>query len=182
MLLLAFGAISCERTGDEQNKYLSSIPALALDFKTRISEMEKRADESTDLAEAYNYAATAKLLRKEADAELYAAYAGMQRPVLLPVEQSTLLNNCPIHNVEIVSVCLDSIVLTAEVKIIDDCCPGNSFCLCGIDNAESRIIPHVVFEKDDAGSDHTLRFCGVIKNPENYIEFSRFLMVDTVKH
>jgi hypothetical protein len=150
--------------------------ALIAEYVAGIEELETKANECVEFAEAFKYATMAKNLKKEGNDEIDRMFETMPKPVLIPVEQDLIRRRFEITSVEVTSMDLSAITVEATLKIVgEDNTQSVHVQLCGLDESGVEIHPNLYLVGTITPiNDQQVIVSGTIKNPENFTGLVKF--------
>ncbi len=162
--------VACVSDHQSENIFLGEIPALAAEYHDQIAALRQKADESTDMQEAFEYAARAKNLSKTADTEIAKAFAKLSQPVIIPHDQQHGKNAFLIRQLAITGATADHLYIEATAEVLD---PGGTNRLfayvCGQDEQGKDLMPMAVlmstYHPEKGGE---VKFTGLVQQPWNF--------------
>lgn len=119
-IVFAIVITSCGGGGiGSSNKYLGKLPGLAKKYTTEIEELEKKAEEATDMDKAFKYAKEAENLEKEADKAIEDYVAENEFNEIVPF---TTLSDVKyeVKEVKVSGASIERAQFIAKVRVTDD--------------------------------------------------------------
>lgn len=160
------------------NEFLGKIPSITADYLSEIEELELKAEESTDLKKAFEFASKAKKLSKEADARIEKVFEKLDKPVIVPFRQEIPQDEFQIELIEIKQASANSISISGKAKIFKPATTRHTTYICAIDSEGNDIRPFAVLmssRNTEAGKEDI--FTGIMKHPENLAGLAQFKLV-----
>jgi len=177
--LMIYCLMSCNTSEEEDHYNFKDLLSIAAEYNTQIVELEKKADECVDFAEAYKYAAMAKNLKKEGDNEIRRIFDLLPKPVVIPVNSTTPYQFFSLSGIEIISADLSALSMHARVNITNPGC--NHFIeinLCGIDESRAEMLPRFSLSGVvNLKNKQEILVSGQLRNPEQLTGLLNFKVV-----
>lgn len=109
---------SCKENNEYQNFYLGNLPLISKRYQQEIYKLEKEADRSTDLNQAFHLYAKARNLKKEADFLIREESIYLNWPVKVPFVQDTVSSSFVVNGVFITHAAYDHLSLSVDAKVL----------------------------------------------------------------
>jgi hypothetical protein len=179
-LMLMYYLLSCDSPGQKNKNDFEYLLGITSEFADKISELEKKADESVDIAKAYRYASMAKNLKKDGNQKIHEIFELLPEPISFKVEQNLYQQTLILSNIEITSLDLSAMSVKAMIKFVNpDSTHPIKMHLCGIDKKGKEIKPLLCLN-GSVNKEHKseIPVFGKLQNPENFTGLVKFRFID----
>lgn len=178
--MMMYYLLSCDSPGQKNKNDFKDLLGITSEFAAKISELEKKADESVDIAKAYRYASMAKNLKMDGNQKIHEIFELLPEPISFKVEQSLYQQTLILSNIEITSVDLSAISVKALIKAAyPDSIKSIKIHLCGIDKNGKEIKPLLCLNAS-INKEHNsdIPVFGKLQNPENFAGLVKFRLAN----